>query len=95
MISCTKTEILVRFFAYSSHLVIANVHVSTLMETTLELVADITRLPEDKDTGYILAVDLEYSPGLHQSHNDYPLAAERLSSQEILSPVQLALIDKL
>ena len=35
---------------------------------------DVTSLPNDSDTGYILEVDLEYPKTLHDSHSDYPLA---------------------
>ena len=36
--------------------------------------------------GYLLECDLEYPPELHDAHNDYPLAAERLDIQvELLS----------
>lgn len=34
---------------------------------------------DDSETGYILVVDLDYPVELHDSHNDYPLAPERLS----------------
>ena len=34
--------------------------------------------PSDADKGYILEVNLEYPEELHDAHNDYPLAAERL-----------------
>ena len=34
--------------------------------------------PSDADKGYILEVNLEYPEELHDAHNDYPLAVERL-----------------
>ena len=32
----------------------------------------------DQDFGYVIECDLDYPDHLHESHNDYPLAAERL-----------------
>ena len=34
--------------------------------------------PKSDDYGYILEVDLKYPEHLHDSHSDYPLAAEKL-----------------
>ena len=34
---------------------------------------------EKSDTGSILEVDLEYPKKLHELHNDYPLAPEKLA----------------
>ena len=34
---------------------------------------------EKSDTGYLLEVDLEYPDELHELHNDYPLAPEKLT----------------
>ena len=33
---------------------------------------------ENIPIGYILEVDLEYCSELHDSHNDYPLASEKI-----------------
>ena len=42
---------------------------------------------EDRKKGMILEVDLEYSKELHELHNDYPLAAEKIKvTKEMLSP---------
>jgi hypothetical protein len=48
---------------------------------------DIDSVDDEAATGYILEVDLRYPPNLHDKHNDYPLAPERLKiSPEMLSP---------
>ena len=40
---------------------------------------DLLKINDNGDEGYILEVDLQYPPPeLHDLHNDYPLAAERL-----------------
>ena len=33
----------------------------------------------DSSTGYVLEVDLEYPQKLHDIHNDYPLAPEKIN----------------
>ncbi|XP_046666612.1 uncharacterized protein LOC124358355 [Homalodisca vitripennis] len=38
---------------------------------------DVTKVPDDAPTGYILEVDLEYPEQLHDLHSDLPLAPER------------------
>ena len=40
---------------------------------------DLDSISENRSTGYILNIDLEYSAELHVLHNDYPLAAEKLA----------------
>ena len=48
---------------------------------------DISDVADDRDQGYILEVDLHYPSELHDLHNDYPLAPERMKiSEETLSP---------
>ena len=43
-------------------------------------------ISENNSIGYILEVDLEYHSELHDLHNDYPLAPEKLEiSQNVLS----------
>ena len=39
-------------------------------------VPDLSTIGEEDTKGYILEVDLEYPRGLHDHHNDYPLAPE-------------------
>ena len=43
---------------------------------------DVTQMADDAETGYILEVDLEYPPELHDTHNDLPLAPESCIVQE-------------
>ena len=44
---------------------------------------DPTLLGAEDETGYILQVDLEYSKELRNAHNDYPLAPENITINEI------------
>ena len=46
---------------------------------------DVIKLLEKKDTniGYIFEVDLEYPKELWESHNDYPLALEKLKVDNV------------
>ena len=47
---------------------------------------DRNSIEENSSMGYILKVDLKYLGELHELHNDYPLAAEKLKiSQNMLS----------
>ena len=47
---------------------------------------DVMSINEKSDIGYILEVDLEYPKELHEVHNDYPLAPEKLAaSNDMLS----------
>ena len=40
---------------------------------------DVNAVSENSPIGYILKVDLEYPDEWHVSHNDYPLAPEKLA----------------
>jgi len=54
-----------------------------------------TKSPDD-DVGYILEVDIEYPPHIHDKHNDYPLAAEKLIiTQDMLSPYAKSVSQKI
>ena len=47
---------------------------------------DVMSINEKSDIGYILEVDLKYPNELHELHNDYPLAPEKLTvTNDILS----------
>ena len=47
---------------------------------------------EEQPQGYFIECDLEYPPELHDAHNDYPLAPERLNVQAtLLSDAQVEL----
>ena len=39
---------------------------------------DVMSINEKSDVGYILENDLKYPDKLHELHNDYPLAPEKL-----------------
>ena len=40
---------------------------------------DVVSINEKSDIGYFLEVDLDYPDELHELHNDYPLAPEKLA----------------
>ena len=47
---------------------------------------DVMSINEKSPIGYLLEVDLEYPDELHELHNDYPLAPEKLAvSSDMLS----------
>lgn len=48
---------------------------------------ELQKVPTDSNEGYILEVDLEYPPEIHDLHSDYPVAPEhKLIDDEQLSP---------
>ena len=56
---------------------------------------DVMSINEKSDTGYILEVDLDYPDKLHELHNDYPLAPEKLAvSNDMLSAYCKKIADK-
>ena len=42
-------------------------------------IIDVMSVNEKSEIGYFLDVDLEYPDELHELHNDYPLASEKLA----------------
>ena len=67
---------------------------------------DLSKYNDDSEKGLILEVDLEYPEELHDLHNDYPLAAEKINvTEDMLSPycreiaekfgVKIGLVEKL
>ncbi|GBN43362.1 hypothetical protein AVEN_80824-1 [Araneus ventricosus] len=56
----------------------------------------ILQIPDERETGFIFEVDLEYPKEIHDTHNCLPVAAEKLKTDKsMLSPYQLNLVDKL
>ena len=50
---------------------------------------DWSQYEDDLRYGFIVECDLDYPPELHDTHNDYPLAAERVNIQiEMMSDKQ-------
>ena len=56
---------------------------------------DVMSINEKSDTGYLLEVNLDYPDELHELHNDYPLAPEKLAvSSDMLSKYCKEIADK-
>ena len=56
---------------------------------------DVMSISEKSEIGYFLEVDLEYPDELHELHNDYPLAPEKLAvSSDMLSKCCKEIADK-
>ena len=61
-----------------------------------KLLYKILNTQDDSSSGYIVECDLEYPYELHEEHNDYPVAPERLSvNEDMLSSYQQELVDRL
>ena len=57
-------------------------------------VEDLITHPADSDKGFIVEADIEYPEELHNAHNSYPLAPEKLKvKKEWLSEYQVGLIE--
>lgn len=58
-----------------------------MTEKQIDKLVNKVYINPDSDKGYILEVDLEYPADLHELHNDYPVAAEKMKvNKEMLSP---------
>ena len=56
---------------------------------------DVNSINEKSEIGYFLEVDLEYPDELHELHNDYPLAPEKLAvTSDMLSKYCKEIADK-
>ena len=56
---------------------------------------DVMSVNEKSPIGYFLEVDLEYPDELHELHNDFPLAPEKLAvSSNMLSKLSKNIADK-
>ena len=56
----------------------------------------ISDIEDDNESGYILEVDLEYPKELHDLHNEYPLAPEKMKvTENMLSPYAKNLLKEL
>ena len=56
---------------------------------------DLSKYNDESEKGLILEVDLEYPEELHDLHNDYPLAAEKIKvTEDMLSPYSRVIAEK-
>ena len=56
----------------------------------------VLEISDNNENGYILEVDLDYPPELHDHHNEYPLAPEKMKvTEDMLSPYPKKLLEDL
>jgi hypothetical protein len=56
----------------------------------------INSVSDDSEDGFMLEVDLNYPPELHDLHNEYPLAPEKMKvTENMLSPYAKKLLEEL
>ena len=56
---------------------------------------DVNSIDEKSEIGYFLEVDLEYLNELHELHNDYPLAPEKITvTNDMLSKYSKEIADE-
>jgi hypothetical protein len=57
---------------------------------------NINSVSDDSEDGFILEVDLDYPPELHDLQNEYPLAPEKMKvTENMLSPYAKKLLEEL
>lgn len=57
---------------------------------------NINSVSDDREDGFILEVDLDYPPELHDLYNEYPLAPEKMKvTENMLSPYAKKLLEEL
>jgi len=57
---------------------------------------NINSVSDDSEDSYMLEVDLDYPPELHDHHNEYPLTTEKMKVTEyMLSPYAKQLLEEL
>jgi hypothetical protein len=57
---------------------------------------NVLEISDNNEKGYMLEVNLDYSPELHDLHNEYSLAPEKLKvAEDMLSPYAKKLLEDL
>ena len=75
---------------YGLFLDVVNLYGSTMMmkmpvsnfEWTRKSLQDLLNTPDDANEGYSVMADIEYPYSLHDKHNDFPIAAEKLKIEK-------------